>query len=112
MRAVLCTLAASSDAARLGVSVAIESGNDATEEPNEASCDELALSLMEWLVRLPAEAVSGKSNLEHMHTGMGLKFLRIECRCSSVCPGKPLIYHITVSWMLDMLHQSASTYAD
>lgn len=104
VRTVLCTLAASTDAARLGVSVAIESGSDATEEPNEASCNELALSLVEWLGRLPTDAMSGKANLENMHTGMGaLKILRRDCRCSSLALANVLVDHITVRWMLDML---------
>ena len=88
VRAVLSTLAASSDAARLEVSVAIESGSDATEEPNEASCNELALSLVEWLGRLPTEAMSGKSNLENMHTGMGFEDFDERLQVLIPCPGK------------------------
>ena len=90
VRAMLCTLAASSDAARLGVSVAIESGSDATEEPSEASCNELALSLVEWLRRLPTEAMSGKCNLGNMCTGMGFEsseeILQVLISCLGKCP--------------------------
>ncbi len=56
--AVLCTLAACTDAARLGGASPAD-GSPAGEEQEDLLCSQLALSLLTWLRRLPEEALSG-----------------------------------------------------
>jgi hypothetical protein len=53
------------------VSAAVESAKEGSEEPNEASCAELALRLLEWLKQLSVQDVSGKAKLKHMCNGKG-----------------------------------------
>ena len=72
LRVVLCTLAACTDAARLGALSGQTCGAAGAEQLQHESSAELAVNTLTWIMQLPEDALSGASHVYKCHSTLNV----------------------------------------